>query len=242
MIFNAVLKNPQHEESGEAAVPFPIPPNEYEPILEQLEALELGDAVRQDCRISKMDSACPILKRLAGGRVNLDELDYLAKRLNSFTDQEAAQFQAAAVKFGSSGIKDLINLTFCCQQTTVVTDFSDLEQIGWNYYLTLHGGRAPTKELERLDARHFALELICNTDGYVKNFLAETLKLELSEKKTKVTHSSDFARFLSYGICISRNNSIKYNEQGVAKREFSGRVMLYVPKEKWMRKLLEYHT
>ena len=33
--------------------------------------------------------------------------------------------------------------------------------------MTLHGGCAPTKELERLDARHFALELICNTDGYV---------------------------------------------------------------------------
>ena len=66
--------------------------------------------------------------------------------------------------------------------------------------------------------------------------------MELSEEKTKVTHSSDFARFLGYDICISRSNSIKYNEQGVAKREFSGRVMLYVPKEKWMGKLLEYHT
>ncbi|MCR2026021.1 hypothetical protein [Anaerotruncus colihominis] len=32
MIFNAVLKNPKHEEYDEAAVPFPIPPNEYEPI------------------------------------------------------------------------------------------------------------------------------------------------------------------------------------------------------------------
>ena len=167
MIFNAVLKNPQHEESGEAAVPFPIPPNEYEPILEQLEALELGDAVRQDCRISKMDSACPILKRLAGGRVNLDELDYLAKRLNSFTDQEAAQFQAAAVKFGINGIKDLINLTFCCQQTTVITDFSDLNQIGRDHYLTLHGGCVPTEKLEQLDTRQFALSLICNADGYV---------------------------------------------------------------------------
>ena len=76
----------------------------------------------------------------------------------------------------------------------------------------------------------------------VKNFLSETLKLELSEEKTKVTHSSDFARFLGYDICISRSNSIKYNNQGVAKREFSGRVMLYVPKEKWMGKLLEYHA
>lgn len=148
MIFNAVLKNPKHEEDGKAAVPFPIPPNEYEPILERLEALELGDAVRQDCRISEMDSACPILKRLEGGRVNLDEMDYLAKRLDSFTDQEAAQSQAAAVRFGISGIKDLINLTFCCQQATVITDFSDLNQIGRDHYLTLHGGCAPTKELE----------------------------------------------------------------------------------------------
>ena len=76
----------------------------------------------------------------------------------------------------------------------------------------------------------------------VKDFLASALKLELSEEKTKVTHSSDFARFLGYDICISRSDAIKYNGQGVAKREHSGRVMLYVPKEKWMGKLLEYHT
>ena len=76
----------------------------------------------------------------------------------------------------------------------------------------------------------------------VKKFLADTLKLEMSEEKTKITHSSDFARFLGYDICISRSNSIKYNEQGVAKREFCGRVMLYVPREKWMGKLLEYHA
>ena len=167
MIFNAILKNPKHKEYGAANVPLPIPPNEYEPVLERLEALELGDAVQQDCRVSEIDGAYPILKRLEGGLVNLDELDYLAKRLDSFTDQEAAQFQAAAVRFGISGIKDLINLTFCCQQTTVITDFSDLNQIGRDHYLTLHGGCAPAKELEQLDARHFALELICNADGYV---------------------------------------------------------------------------
>ena len=73
-------------------------------------------------------------------------------------------------------------------------------------------------------------------------FLADTLKLELSEEKTKITHSTGFARFLGYDICISRSNAIKYNEKGVAKREFSGRVMMYVPKEKWMGKLLECHA
>lgn len=43
----------------------------------------------------------------------------------------------------------------------------------------------------------------------VKAFLANVLKLELSEEKTKITHSSDFARFLGYDICISRSNAIK---------------------------------
>lgn len=66
----------------------------------------------------------------------------------------------------------------------------------------------------------------------VKRFLAEELKLTLSEEKTKITHTSKFARFLGYDICISRSNAIKYNKRGVAKREYSGRVMLYVPKEK----------
>lgn len=76
----------------------------------------------------------------------------------------------------------------------------------------------------------------------IKEFLAQELKLEMSEEKTKVTHSSDFARFLGYDLCISRSNAIKYNKDGVAKREYSGRVMMYIPKEKWMGKLLQYHT
>ena len=54
----------------------------------------------------------------------MDELDYLAKRLDSFTDQELAQFQSAAVSYDYSNIVDLINLTFSCQEVTVITDFS----------------------------------------------------------------------------------------------------------------------
>jgi len=74
----------------------------------------------------------------------------------------------------------------------------------------------------------------------IKLFLDEKLKLTLSEEKTKITHTSEFARFLGYGITISRNNSLKRNKNRVLKREYKGRVNLYVPKEKWMNKLLEY--
>ena len=68
---------------------------------------------------------------------NLDELDYLARRLDSFDDYEAAQFQAIAVRLGTFDMTDFINLTFCCQQATVITNFSDLEGIGKTHILSL---------------------------------------------------------------------------------------------------------
>lgn len=45
-----------------------------------------------------------------------------------------------AHKLDISDIKDFINLTFSCQQATVITDFSDLEQIGKNHALALNNG------------------------------------------------------------------------------------------------------
>ena len=43
----------------------------------------------------------------------------------------------------------------------------------------------------------------------VRVLLAEKLKLRLSDNKTKVTHSSDRARFLGYDITVSRRQVLK---------------------------------
>lgn len=125
----AVLSNARHPEYGEAIILFPIPGNEYDHCLELLEALGIGDPVERDCFIREMRQGPPVLKRLTGCNVTLDELDYLAKRLDSFDDQEMAKFQGAAVSCNCHGIVDLINLTFSCQQVTIITDFTDLEEI-----------------------------------------------------------------------------------------------------------------
>ena len=50
---------------------------------------------------------------------------------------------AMAHKLELADIKDLINLTFCCQQVTVITNFSDLERIGRTHRLNLSGGAMP---------------------------------------------------------------------------------------------------
>lgn len=48
----------------------------------------------------------------------------------------------------------------------------------------------------------------------IKEFLAMELKLELSEEKTLITHSANYARFLGYDIRVRRNNQIKRDSRG----------------------------
>ena len=41
------------------------------------------------------------------------------------------------------------------------------------------------------------------------NFISETLKMELSNEKTLITHSSEYARFLGYNVRVRRNSQIR---------------------------------
>ena len=167
MMIQAVLSNPSHPEYGVATIPFPIPRDQYAHCMELLEALEIGDAVKADCKVEKIDSFYTVLKRTEMLTVNVEELNYLAKRLDSFDDGEAAQFQAMAHKLELFELKDLINLTFCCQQATVITDFSDLAAIGRNHYMNLHGGSASVDELNALDGKKTARQLIESGSGTI---------------------------------------------------------------------------
>ena len=162
MMIQAVLGNPHHPEYGVATIPFPIPRDQHAHCMELLEALEIGDAVKADCKVEKIDSFYTVLKRTEMLTVNVEELNYLAKRLDSFDTGEAAQFQAMAHKLELFELKDLINLTFCCQQDTVITDFSDLTAIGRDHYMNLHGGSASVDELNKLDGEETARRLIEN--------------------------------------------------------------------------------
>ena len=167
MQFKAALGNAKHPEYGVANIPFPIPQEQYESTMEMMRALEIGDALERDCCVEEITHGWPILKRLEKVAVNIDELDYLAKRLDSFDVGEAAQFQGTAVKLGVFDMTDLISLTFCCQQATVITDFSDLNRIGKNHLMDLHGGTMLTSELDKADGRAVALDLILHEEGTV---------------------------------------------------------------------------
>ena len=166
-VIKALLSAKGHPECGVVSAAFPIPRDEYDYIVELLEGIDIGDPLHPDCVVEDLTSDCPVLKRLEGQQVNLDELDYLAKRLDSFSQGENAQFQAMAHKLGISDVKDFVNLTFACQQATVITDFSDLEQIGKNHTLHTNGGAMASAEYDELDGEAIARYLIESGKGEV---------------------------------------------------------------------------
>lgn len=75
MIISVVLENPDHPEYGVATIPFPIPNEEYDHCVELLEALEIGDAVKADCKVISIDSYYSVLERMEGLPINVEELD-----------------------------------------------------------------------------------------------------------------------------------------------------------------------
>ena len=74
----------------------------------------------------------------------------------------------------------------------------------------------------------------------VGQFIRQQLHLELSQEKTLITHGSDFAQFLSFQITTSTEQNSTRTKAGYIKRSYTGRIKLYVPKEKWLKRLLSY--
>ena len=70
MMIQAILSNPSHPEYGVATIPFPIPRDQYAHCMELLAALEIGDAVKADCKVEKIDSFYTVLKRTEMRTVN----------------------------------------------------------------------------------------------------------------------------------------------------------------------------
>ena len=169
-VFEATLKNRISAHFAPVTITFPIPEDQYEQAILALEKSQIGDARVQDCLIDNVHAPnCPALVRMTGTMANVDELDWLGKQLESFDRYELLQFNAAVERFGLSAADELIDLSFCARDVTVVSDFNDLELVGKRHYLTVHGTCDP-KELENLDGKETALALISGQPGYVTRY------------------------------------------------------------------------
>lgn len=167
-VMSVELGNAAHPEYGVATIPFPIPDDAYEGCLKLLEPLEIGGVTAQDCRVERVDSVLPSLKALEGTSVNVDELDMLAHILDIKIDDGAdAKFEALLYAKGITDICEMIDLALCCEQATVITDFSRLRETGIRHYLTVNGGSAPVSEVEKQDGVKIMTDLIAHGNSIV---------------------------------------------------------------------------
>lgn len=74
----------------------------------------------------------------------------------------------------------------------------------------------------------------------VGSFIRENLHLEMSEEKTLITHGHNFAKFLGYEITVSKDGFNKKTKTGFTRRVNNGKVLLHVPHDKWLKRLLTY--
>lgn len=101
--------------------------------------------------------------------LDLDELNYLAKRIDGFDMNELFQFYAAAQHESYHEPKDLINLTFNLPCYTVIQNLSSMEAVGKAHYLTIHGAMS-REEQSRTDFAAIGRELIRSGKGRATEF------------------------------------------------------------------------
>ena len=69
--------------------------------------------------------------------IDIDELNFLGKYLDSFTDEQVNQFRAAMLVTNPTKMKDIINLAFNLHNYTLIPDFSDISAVGKTHRLNV---------------------------------------------------------------------------------------------------------
>ena len=96
--------------------------------------------------------------------VDLDEVNYLGKRMDSFFGDEEYQFYEAMKLEGFDTLPDLINLSFNLNRYPLIQDISDMGKIGREYLLTVKGC-LPADDADDPKYAEFGRELIRSGKG-----------------------------------------------------------------------------
>lgn len=149
------------------AVHIEFPASEFE-LQEKLNSIGIDMSPEKNCFVNSF-TGMGVLSFLVNEVVNADEVQFLAKRMDSFDKNELQTFYAAVHVEKPETVADLINLTFNTHCYTVVADFSDIEKIGRDHELNRQGCMNMI-ELERLDGAAIGRNLIASGKGEVTPF------------------------------------------------------------------------
>ena len=146
---------------------LPIPTEEYDGFLKQIAHLGIGDPLAQDCKVENILDGLPVLDCLLEQNVNIDEIDFLAKRLERLSEDEKTQFQAMAHVMNLTEPRSLINLTFSIGNVTVIRDFTDLEQVGKAHFLHTSDDDISPEIMRHVNGTQIAKDLLEKQNGLI---------------------------------------------------------------------------
>ncbi|MFA7660694.1 MAG: antirestriction protein ArdA [Anaerovoracaceae bacterium] len=130
------------------------------------DSLGVANTTKTEIKIGSVHNNERLSTLLSDKTVNLDELNFLMKRLDSFDQKELATFYAAAYAEKAETMTELINLSFNTHCYSLVADFSDLNAVGRQMYLTEQMA-VSTEELESLDGRKYFESMIAENPNPV---------------------------------------------------------------------------
>ena len=130
------------------------------------DSLGVANTTKTEIKIGSVHNNERLSTLLSDKTVNLDELNFLMKRLDSFDQKELATIYAAAYAEKAETMTELINLSFNTHCYSLVADFSDLNAVGRQIYLTEQMA-VSTEELESLDGRKYFESMIAENPNPV---------------------------------------------------------------------------
>lgn len=149
-------------EKGEqyADIRFPCEEKVITDALNRIGVVDELDTRQTVSKVLEFDS----LSLLEGQQVDLDEINFLSKRLDSFIKSELDRFTVAAQMEGLDNCKDLINLTYNLHRYTLIQNFESATEVGRMHMLTKQGGITET-ELKTVDFSKIGWELLNSGKG-----------------------------------------------------------------------------
>lgn len=148
-----------------ATLTFPCSENEMEKKLEELDRWDETNVTLFVDKVTEPEELSVLQDRF----IDLDEVNYLAKRMDSFDTQEIKQFFAAVHHCKFAQVKDLINLTFNLPRYTLIQDLSSMEAVGQVHRFTLSGGLGE-EEMEGAAFAEIGKELLESGRGKVSEY------------------------------------------------------------------------
>ena len=141
-------------------------------------------------------------------------------------------------------VKQLKNCTDKAEKKTLIGNIREIEKAR----NSIPYGLATDMDYRRMQYVRYADDFLIGVVGSkadceqakseIKRYMADALKLELSDEKTLITNAQKPAHFLGYDIRIRKSALSKRDTMGRLKRDYTGRVVLEVTAQKIRDKLL----